>query len=898
MNVEKLLQSMSMEEKVGQMCVPILQKSYIGLDIEKCIKEYHVGMLRFCPNAEYDGHSEVVGEPNQYLTASEMAAFLNIAQKMAKIPLFIAVDQEGSIRNDVNRAGAFAYSGHMSFGAADDADLTYRVAYATGKEFKAMGINLVQAPIVDVLTYSGRKTMKSASFGENVEKVCEHALAMMKGYQDAGIAAMAKHFPGYGSVATDAHKGLAEITKSFEALEAEDIAPMKVLFEHGLNGVMTGHVLTHCVDKEYPATLSAKMMRGYLREKLGFDGIVESDAMRMPAIQKLYGTAEASVMAVMAGCDLILLRGDLQHFEEGYFAVLEAAKNSKIPMEYIDESVKRILEQKNTIGLLDDPFVDEQQADYVVGCKEHKELARVLAEKSVSLLRKKSLPVAQDKRILTVCVEPQKLLAAQDEEQCVDMLYKAVRKQYPYVDGIVVKLQPTQNEIERVMADAGEYDVIIIGTCNALLYDSQAELCRKLLETKKDDCVIVAMDSPYDYEVVPEVENYICTYGVAAANADVAAEIIAGKYETIAKPPITLDAMFYGRAAIETLMRRFDAASLPPKGEFHYHQGVCLSSVYQMYLECGDERYFQYMKDWVDSMITEDGAIIRYDAGKLDDLQPGILLFPLYERTGETKYKKALDSIMPSILNFPRNTEGGFWHNVYRCINQMWLDGLYMAGPISAEYAKKFNAPEYLELAIHQALLMQEKTRDGGTGLWYHAWDEDRKALWADSETGLAPEFWGRSIGWVPIAVLDEMEHMDSTHPDYEKLAELVRNLLEAVCKFQSEDGRWYQVVDKGSKEGNWLENSCSCLYTAAICRAADKGILNRTYLENARKGYQSVIKSLTWEGEDLLIGQICIGTAVGDYEHYCNRPVSTNDLHGIGAFLLMCAAVHRSLER
>ena len=541
MNVDKLLQSMTIEEKVGQMCIPILQKSYIGPDIEKCIKEYHVGMLRFCPNAEYDGHSEMVGEPNQYFSASEMAAFLNGTQKMAKIPLFIAVDQEGSIRNDVNRAGAFAYSGHMSFGAADDPELTYKVAYATGKEFKAMGINLVQAPIVDVLTYSGRKTMKSASFGENVEKVCEHSLAMMKGYQDAGIAAMAKHFPGYGSVATDAHKGLAEITKSFEALDAEDIAPMKLLFEHGVNGVMTGHVLTHCVDNEYPATLSAKMLRGYLRETLGFQGIVESDAMRMPAIQKLYGTAEASVMAVLAGCDLILLRGDLQHFEEGYFAVLEAVKNGEIPMEYIDSSVKRILEQKDKIGLLDTPLVNEKQADEIVGCKEHKELARILAEKSVSVIRKKSLPVAKDKRILTVCVEPQKLLGANDEEQCVDMLYKAVRKRYQQVDGIVVKLQPKAEKIETVMACVGDYDVVIVGTCNALLYDSQAELCRKLLETKKENCVIVAMDSPYDYEVVPMVENYICTYGVAAASAEVAAEVLAGLREATAKPPITLE---------------------------------------------------------------------------------------------------------------------------------------------------------------------------------------------------------------------------------------------------------------------------------------------------------------------------------------------------------------------
>lgn len=540
MEIQNLIDKMTLAEKVGQMCVPILQTSEIEEDIKKCITEYNVGMLRFCPNAEFDGHSEVVGEPNKYRTASEMAAFLNSVQRMAKIPMFIAVDQEGSIRNDVNRAGAFAYSGHMSFGAADDAELTYNIAKATGEEFKAMGINLVQAPIVDVLTYSGRKTMKSASFGENVEKVCEHSLAMMRGFKDAGIAAMAKHFPGYGSVATDAHKGLAEIYKSFEELDAADIKPMKLLFENGVNGVMTGHVLTHCVDDEYPATMSEKMITGYLREKLGFDGIVETDAMRMPAIQDRYGTAEASIKAINAGCDLVLLRGNLEHFEEGYFGILDAVKNGTISIERIDKSVERILKQKNEIGLLDNPYTNEIEAGKIVGCKEHKELARELAQKSVSLLKNKDLPLGTDEKILTVCVEPQKMAAAQDEIQCVDMLYKAVKKNYPLADGIVVKMQTGDEEIKEVKEKICDYDVIIIGTCNAILYDGQQRLINEILNSDKI-VIAVAMDSPYDIEVMPQVQNYICTYGVAAESANAATAVIRGELKGSAIPSVTIN---------------------------------------------------------------------------------------------------------------------------------------------------------------------------------------------------------------------------------------------------------------------------------------------------------------------------------------------------------------------
>ena len=249
--------------------------------------------------------------------------------------------------------------------------------------------------------------------------------------------------------------------------------------------------------------------------------------------------------------------------------------------------------------------------------------------------------------------------------------------------------------------------------------------------------------------------------------------------------------------------------------------------------------------------------------------------------------------MLPIVRDFPRNEAGGFWHKEW-CQEQMWLDGLYMAGPICAEYAKRFGKPEYLDIAVEQALLMQEKTGDDKTGLWYHAWDCARKQEWADKETGLSPEFWGRSIGWVPVAVLDEMDFMPEDYPKRDELCALVRNLLEAVCRYQSEEGRWYQVVDKGGQDGNWLENSCSCLYVAAICKAVSKGILSEKYLEQARKGFAAVIDSLGWEGDDLLLGDVCIGTGVGNYKHYCDRPASVNDLHGVGAFLIMCTQAQK----
>lgn len=353
----------------------------------------------------------------------------------------------------------------------------------------------------------------------------------------------------------------------------------------------------------------------------------------------------------------------------------------------------------------------------------------------------------------------------------------------------------------------------------------------------------------------------------------------------------------YAKQACDTMMRKFKAEDLPPKGRFHYHQGVFLSGMYKTYLLCKDERYFTYMKTWVDSIIDPEGEIHTFDPTELDDIQPGILLFPLWARTGDTRYKKALDTLLPYVLNFPRNEEGGLWHKGHYP-NQMWLDGLYMAGPISAEYSQTFHKPEYLDLVVEQVLLMEKKTRDPKTGLLYHAWDYSKQEDWADKNTGLSPEIWGRAVGWVPVAILDDMDFMDKNDPRYSKIADVALRILDAIVPYQGADGRWYQVIDKPNQAGNWPENSCTCLFVAAISKAIRKGLLNKDqWLPIAQKGFEGTINTLNYENDDLLLGDVCIGTCVGDYKHYCDRPTSTNDLHGMGAFLLMCEEFQQILE-
>ncbi|HPJ03393.1 MAG TPA: glycoside hydrolase family 88 protein [Candidatus Limiplasma sp.] len=344
----------------------------------------------------------------------------------------------------------------------------------------------------------------------------------------------------------------------------------------------------------------------------------------------------------------------------------------------------------------------------------------------------------------------------------------------------------------------------------------------------------------------------------------------------------------YALSACETMMRTYTPQNLPPAGMFYYHQGVFLSGLYETYKLTGEEILFSYLKAWVDVNVNEYGDIQEFNPGQLDYLQPGVLLFPLYERTHDARYKSAMDTILWFYEHFPKNTLGGFWHNAMGR-DQMWLDGLYMAGPYLAQYAKTFDRPDLMDVVTLQAVLMERLTHDANTGLWFHAVDLQKRHAWADPKTGCSPEFWGRAMGWVPVALLNEMDFLDGKHRD--TLARITRDLLMALIPYQDEaTGLWYQVVDKGNQPGNWLETSCSCLYAAGLCKAIRLGVLPPTALPVAEKAVRGILNRLEFDGDDLLLKDISEGTWIGDYDFYCNRKRCVNDLHGIGAFLIMCA--------
>lgn len=281
----------------------------------------------------------------------------------------------------------------------------------------------------------------------------------------------------------------------------------------------------------------------------------------------------------------------------------------------------------------------------------------------------------------------------------------------------------------------------------------------------------------------------------------------------------------------------------------------------------------------------------------MDCKQPVILMYDLYKETGEEKYKRAIETISRSMYFWPVNNYGGYWHMMTQH-HQMWLDGAYMAGPLSVMYSN-FSGDERLrERAIRQILIMHEHMRDEKTGLYFHGWDPSHEAKWADPVTGCSPQIWGRAVGWYAVAILDVLENIPKEHPAVSQLRRIEKELLEALARFQDhKTGMWYQVLDKPDGQGNWVESSCTNLFIYSYAKAIRMGIIGQEYSDILEKAYHGIEEGLYFDEEGyLVIDKVCVGTCVeeGTYEHYINRKQDQNDLHGVGAFVLMCAEMYR----
>ncbi len=341
-------------------------------------------------------------------------------------------------------------------------------------------------------------------------------------------------------------------------------------------------------------------------------------------------------------------------------------------------------------------------------------------------------------------------------------------------------------------------------------------------------------------------------------------------------------------------------------GNWNYVTGTVLRGFEELWRRTGDDRYFDYIKKTVDLVVNSGGSIDGYSLSSynIDQINEGRMLLFLYKETGEEKYRKAAALLRSQLATHPRTSEGGFWHK-QRYPHQMWLDGLYMGSPFYAEYGKLFNEPEDFDDVVKQLTLMEKHARDPITGLLYHGWDESRTQEWADSLTGCSPSFWGRAIGWYAMAVVDVLDFLPEEHAGRDSVIAILQRLTEAVSNFQDDStGVWWQVVDQGGREGNYLESSVSCMLTYSIVKGIRLGYVDESYWHVVEKAYYGILQEFITENIDgtINLDQTCITAGLGygrdgTYEYYVyGTGIRSNDGKGLGPFIT--ASLEMELRR
>lgn len=329
-----------------------------------------------------------------------------------------------------------------------------------------------------------------------------------------------------------------------------------------------------------------------------------------------------------------------------------------------------------------------------------------------------------------------------------------------------------------------------------------------------------------------------------------------------------------------------------------YDQGVVLEGFTALWKRTGDPKYFRYIQRSIDFFVDQQGNIRTYrlEDYNIDNVKNGRVLLTLFKATGDARYKLAADQLRKQLAGQPRTKDGGFWHK-QRYPWQMWLDGLYMGEPFYAEYAALVKDSAAFRDITRQFVLMEQHARDAGTGLLYHAWDESKEQRWANKTTGQSPNFWGRAMGWYAMALVDALEYYPANDPGRDSLVAILRRTAIAVKQYQDKHtGCWFQVLDKGDKEGNYVEASASCMFVYALAKGMRLGYLPATYREVAAKGYAGIRQQFIRknpEGDITLGGTVSVAGLGGEpyrdgsYAYYLSEKVIDNDPKGVGAYLL-----------
>ncbi len=332
---------------------------------------------------------------------------------------------------------------------------------------------------------------------------------------------------------------------------------------------------------------------------------------------------------------------------------------------------------------------------------------------------------------------------------------------------------------------------------------------------------------------------------------------------------------------------------------WHYEHGLVLYAALRAGDVHGDESVYPWVYSMYSPMVHEDGSIETYreDEYNLDQINAGKTLFTLSDRSGEERFALAAGRLHSQLSRHPRCKCGVYWHKmIYPW--QIWLDGLYMEGPFSAEYARRHDDMTGIDDIAEQLMTTFSLLRDSETGLLYHAYDESRGMRWSDPETGLSPHFWSRAMGWYLMACCDFLDIAGENHKNRNDIISIIRDLSAALLRVQDESGMWWQVTDEGKRSGNYLETSGTAMFAYSFLKGVRLGYLGGNFRESALRALSGIRERYLKEDEkrNLHLGGICSVAGLGgnpyrdgSFRYYITEPIRIDDFKGVGPFILAC---------
>ncbi len=363
------------------------------------------------------------------------------------------------------------------------------------------------------------------------------------------------------------------------------------------------------------------------------------------------------------------------------------------------------------------------------------------------------------------------------------------------------------------------------------------------------------------------------------------------------------------RIAQSFLSMHPDSINYPDEAKsrkWNYEQGLMLEAFFHMWQYSGEDRYLKYIKKNLDYYIDNIGPIRTYDPNEyqLDNITPGKVILRLYQISNEKKYLDAVAALRVQLSMQPRTLEGGFWHKkIYP--NQMWLDGLYMAEPFYAYYAVLYNDTAAFNDIANQFFLIRKHCTDSRTGLYFHGWDESKQQRWANPETGCSPNLWGRSLGWLAMALVDVLDYYPDNRPERADLIRMLNDLSQNLLEQRDDKTKlWYQVIDKPDEKGNYLEASASAMFVYAFARGANRGYLPADFRVRAEESFQGIVKhliSIDSAGVVHLEHVCSVGGLGGNpyrdgsVAYYLSEPQRQDDFKGYGPFLMAAVELQKS---